>query len=75
MEDKIKEILEKVILDEDFIDSEDLVDDGYLDSFDIVSLVSELNKYFNIKIIIKDIKTDYFKNVDTIVELVKKYQE
>lgn len=75
MKEKIKTILDKIILDEDYIDSDNFVDDGYIDSFDIVSIVSELNKQFGIQIIMKDIQSSNFVNIDTIIDLVNKYKE
>lgn len=74
MKEQIKNILEKVILDEDYITSDDLIDDGYIDSFDLVNLVSLLNKEFGIKIDIKDILPDNFKSIDTITDLVNTYK-
>lgn len=74
MKEQIKAILDKIILDEDYINSDDFVDDGYIDSFDIVSIVSELNKQFGIQIIIKDIKSSNFANIDSIIYLVNKYK-
>lgn len=74
MKEKIKAILDKIILDEDYIESDNFVDDGYLDSFDIVSIVSELNKQFGIQIVVKDIKSDNFANIDSIMDLINKYK-
>ncbi len=74
MKETIKAILDKIILDEDYINSEDLIDEDYIDSYDLVLLVSELNKAFNIEIIMKDILPDNFKSINTIAELVEHYQ-
>lgn len=75
MKEQIKAILDKIILDEDYIESSDFVDDGYIDSFDIVSIVSELNKQFGIQIIMKDIKSNNFANIDSIIALINKYKD
>lgn len=74
MKEQIKNILEKVILDEDYITCDDLIDEGYIDSFDLVNIVSLLNKEFSIKIDIKDILPDNFKSIDTIIDLVNTYK-
>lgn len=42
METKIKEILSEIQPDYIFSDEKNFIDEGYLDSFDIVTLVSEL---------------------------------
>lgn len=74
MKEQIKAILDKIILDEDYVNSEDLIDEDYIDSYDLVLLVSELNKTFSIEINMKDILPDNFKSVDTIIDLVNTYK-
>jgi D-alanine--poly(phosphoribitol) ligase subunit 2 len=48
-----------------------LVEGGYLDSFDIVSLVVELEAAFDIKISGIKIRPENFKNIDAIIRLIK----
>ena len=48
--ERITEILESIRPDLDFSSELSLVDDGLLDSFDIVSIISELNDEFDISI-------------------------
>lgn len=74
MKEQIKAILDKIILDEDYVNSEDLIDEGYIDSFDLVMLVNTLNKEFNIKIEMKDIEPSSFKSMQSIEDLVSKYK-
>ena len=50
MKEKILEILSEIRPDIDFKEENRLIDEGYLDSFDIVSIISELNDEFNITI-------------------------
>ena len=49
MKEKILEILQDIRPEVDFNDSEDFIEDGYLDSFDMVALVSNLDKTFIVK--------------------------
>lgn len=56
----------------DFTESEDFVEDGFLDSFDIISLVSTLEEKYHIKIDGLDVIPDNFCSADAIVQLVKK---
>ena len=47
-----------------------LIDEGYLDSFDIITLVTELNEKFDIDIPVEDIVAENFDSVDTILALI-----
>lgn len=56
----------------DFAESNDFVEDGFLDSFDIISLVSTLEEKYAIKIDGLDVVPDNFSSVDAIVGLIRK---
>jgi len=56
----------------DFTDSQNFIADGYLDSFDIISLTSMLEETFHIKIDGMDILPENYDSVDHLVNLVKK---
>lgn len=75
MKEEILEILQNIREDGDFEHSKDFIEDGFLDSFEIVNLVSELEDKFQIEIRGTDIVPEHFTNLDTIAQLVKKYQE
>ena len=66
--EKIMEILQGIRPEFDF----NSIEDGYLDSFDLVSLVSELDETFDISIDGLDIIPENFKSLDTITNVVKK---
>ncbi len=72
MREKIFEILKDLRPEFDFSSSEDFVEDGYLDSFDIVSLVSEIESLYDVNIDGMDILPENFCSVDAICELIKK---
>ncbi|MBQ9140633.1 MAG: acyl carrier protein [Lachnospiraceae bacterium] len=57
-----------------FESSKDFIDDGLLDSFDIVTLVGELEEAFDIEISGRDIVPENFVSLESIEEMVKKYQ-
>lgn len=70
--DKIYRILEEIRPEFDFKDSEDFIEDGYLDSFDIVAVVSELESCFGIIIDGLDVIPENFVSVKTICDVVIK---
>lgn len=70
--DTIKKILEEIRPEFDFATSEDFIEDGYLDSFDLVTLVSELDSTFGISIDGLDIIPENFVSVDAIADMVRK---
>lgn len=70
--DKIKEILTKIRPEFDFETSEDFIEDGYLDSFDLVTLVSELDETYGISIDGLDIIPENFVTIQSIAAMVAK---
>lgn len=72
MRTKILEILNGLRPEFDFSASSDFIGDGMLDSFDIVSLVAELEENFGITIDGEDIIPDNFSSIDMIVSLIEK---
>ena len=72
MNEKILKILKEIRPEFDFDGVEDFFEDGMLDSFDLVTLVSELDKNFDIHIDGMDIVPENFMNVAAIESLLKK---
>lgn len=72
MEKDIMEMLEELRPEFDFSDSDDFVMDGYLDSFDIISLTDMIQEKYNVKIDGLDIVPENFSSVTAIIALIKK---
>lgn len=72
--EKIIQILEDIRPDVDFKTETTLVDGGILDSFDIVSIISELNDAFEINIRVTDLKPENFNSLAAIAKLVDSKQ-
>jgi methoxymalonate biosynthesis acyl carrier protein len=70
--DKIISILNEIRPEIDFQTSENFIKDGLLDSYDVITLVSELDKMFLISIDGADIIPENFKNLQSIKSLLIK---
>lgn len=70
--EKLLEILKQVRPDVDFENEIALVDDGILDSFDIVSIISELDDAFGVQIRIAELDPENFNSAQAIWALVQK---
>lgn len=68
----IFEILNSLRPEFNFKESKNFIEDGLLDSFDIVTLVSELEEKYNIMIDALDILPENFETVDAIAAVIKK---
>ena len=68
----IVEILTELRPEFDFTEDVNFIEEGMLDSFDIVSLVDELETNFNVKIDGVDIIPENFSSIDSIEALLKK---
>ena len=53
------------------VESTSLVDDGELDSFDIVTLVSEIIDAFGIELNVDDILPENFNSVEAMYKLIE----
>jgi len=69
----VAEILKEIRPEFDFTGSQDFINDGMLDSFDIVTLVSALDKNFGISIPGTEILPENFVNLAAIDSLVRKH--
>lgn len=72
MKDKVIEILANIRPEFDFTEDVNFIEQGMLDSFDIVTLVTDLDSAFGISIDGVDILPENFATVDSIVNLLKK---
>ena len=70
----ILEILKRLNDDVDFENSKDFVEEGLLDSFDIVNLVGALEDELDIEISGRDIIPDNFVSVEAIENMLEKYR-
>ena len=71
MQDKIREILVDIRPEYDFLEDKDFIEAGMLDSFDVLTLVTDLEEKFNIKIDGGDILPENFSSINAIKDLIK----
>ncbi len=70
--DELLELLEEIRPDVDFQNETKLIEDGILDSFDIVSIISELDDKFDVQIRVTELEKTNFNSAESIWALVQK---
>ena len=71
MKERILKILNELRPDIEFESENRLIDEGILDSFDIVNLVHELNDEFDIDVSVDELVPDNFNSISAMIELVQ----
>ena len=74
MREQVISILSELCPGVDFERETALIDDGLVDSLDIVSIVSELMDTFEVEISVEDLQPENFNSVDAIVKLIQAAQ-
>lgn len=67
-------IMSEIRPDIDFETADSLIDDDILDSFDIISIVSEVNDQFGIEINVNDLLPENFNTAEALFELITRMQ-
>ena len=70
--DELIELLNEVNEDVDYAGSTSLIDDGLLDSFDILQIVAELNDHYDITIPAEDVIPQNFNSAAAILAMVER---
>ena len=70
VKEQVLAILTDIHEDVDFEGSTSLITDGLLTSFDIISLVAELDEAFDIEIPVSEVKPENFNSVTAICNMV-----
>ncbi|MGJ0357022.1 phosphopantetheine-binding protein [Aliarcobacter cryaerophilus] len=69
---RIREILVDIRPEYDFLEDIDFIEAGMLDSFDIITLVTDLEENFDIRIDGSDILPENFCSIKAIENLIEK---
>lgn len=74
MKEKIIELLQEIRSDVD-VESTSLIDDGDLESLDIVALVGALNDEFDVDITVEHLIPENFNSIDAMAALIQELSE
>ena len=66
------ELLKNIRPDVDFENETELIDEGILDSFDVVSIISEIDDAFGVQIRINELEPENFNSAEAIWTLIQK---
>ena len=69
--EQLFKILQEIRPDVDFKNEVALIDDGILDSFDVVSIISELDNVFGVQVRITELDPENFNSAEAIWKLVQ----
>lgn len=72
---EILAILKDLHPDVDFENCDTLIDDGILDSFDIVTIIAEISDTFDVKIGAEQIVPENFNSAEALWELVRRLED
>lgn len=75
MEEKVLEVLEEYCEEALDYDGDNMMEEGIMDSFTVINIVSELEDVFDIEIDAKYVVAENFRNKETIIELVRRLTE
>lgn len=73
--EKLLNILNELHPEVDFENNDSLIDDGILDSLDIVTLVTEIYAEFGVMIPAEEIVPENFNSAETLMALITKIDE
>lgn len=73
--EKLIEILKSIRSDIDYEKEDRLIDDGLLDSFDVISIIAEINSEFDIEITAEQISPENFNSISALYELIEKTKQ
>lgn len=73
--EKVIEILESVKPGIDYSKEKSLIDDGILESFDIITIISKLNEEFEIEFTVNEVIPENFNSAEALYKTVCKLEE
>ncbi len=72
--EQLMKILKELRPDVDFEQEDKLIDNGVLDSFDLVALVGEINEAFDVEVEFEDMEPENFNSAEHMYAMIVKLQ-
>ena len=73
--DELIQILKEIHPDVDYETNDRLIDSKILDSFDIITLISEINEVFDVAIPAEEIIPENFNSAESLWKLILRLEE
>lgn len=73
--EKLLNLLSEIRPDVDFTTETELIDDGILDSMDVVSIISEIDDVFDVQIRITELDPENFNSAEAIWNLIQRLKK
>lgn len=73
--EELLELLKEVQPNVNWETEKNLVDDGVLDSIDIITIISEITDEYDVKISTDEMKAENFNSAEAIYEMIQALQE
>lgn len=70
--EKLLEILENIKPGVDFKNSKNMIEEGLIDSFDIVTIIANINEVFDIEFGVEELTPENFATVKTLYETIER---
>lgn len=70
--EKLLEILENIKPGVDFKNSKNMIEEGLIDSFDIVTIIANINTEFDIEFGVTEVIPENFATVDALYETIER---
>ena len=74
MREELLRILEDCCPDVDFENETALIDDGLLESLDIVTIVNDIMHHFDVRLSVDDLLPENFNSVEAMLDLIRSRQ-
>lgn len=69
---KVGEILRRIKPSKDLTDINDIIEGGFLDSFELMSLITEFSEEFGVEIGFEEIVPENFNSIDAMSSMIER---